>query len=816
MATKASVKKLVKAVDGAKHNVESAAAALDGAFKDAQINYAKFKTIAQGGNFKLNALVQAKKLAGELMGNFADIASAQGKLAAFKTTYSMAIDAAEQEIIAYTTKATATAKKTKGAAAASPAAGAAAVKLEDYAFPDDKAFDPNKAKVISASIGGSTGAKLVEINGNKYIMKTDNKVSKEHILNEAAADKMYRAAGIRVPDCKTYQVGGKTYKLAEFIEGGQSLGDYLATAGAAEKARIRQEMLKGYQIDVVVGNWDVCGMSKDNVLIDKHGNVWRIDNGSAMGFRATGARKDAAAWDKAEFPDEWRTMRDPNTGSNNKGVFDGYTAHDIFSKEVDWDAVLAATPKSEYKIVEKRVNEMRQMHERCKDFDRGGYSSTNGKNGDMDTVSAMLEHSYNLSKDGLRERCKVSITGSGHQSNSESTYCFAQTGGAGLPPKPTPPASNWDGTKFSTALTEAAKSVNYHIAQGDFKASASKVNAALALESELKALAKTDKDAQDLLGKLNEIKASQANGFKTKIGMVNAYDIQQSPAAVAQMQAQYQKSLAQWQASVSAGKASPYESFTDEMQQRIESVGGDKEWNTKWSANMGTHSWEKDAQIQKFVEMAMRGQIDVNAKLDSASFKKLLKSENIFWNNKTKLQGRRVMTIDEAVAEWNSIPVGERKRKLIASEVWRAGQTIFFENATMNGNDHENHSLFIVRTTGDFTFNKSVIPNEGWRGVTSNGPMESACWNDVNAIYAGGYRIGGFVPYSNIGNAYIFERDPHSGNHQFVPGGGESEFATDFAARETYYIGASGGYDECMNKVLQWDAARGIKRKVDR
>ena len=266
--------------------------------------------------------------------------------------------------------------------------------LPSYKFPEKiemAGHVPAGFTVVNEAPGGSTGAMIVEKDGLKYVLKQEGKVSGEHIANEAAADKLYRSAGIRVPDCRTYVVDGKTYKLAQFIDGGQSLSAFMAKATNDEKERVRKELLKGYPIDVLLGNWDVVGADMDNILVDKEGHAWRIDNGSTFNFRAQGAKKDAASWENRMFPDEWKTLRE---SANNKDVFGGYTTHDIWkaASNVDFDKLVASLPpEQKTPSIIKCAAEMKEMAGRCKDHDRSGYTA--------DASSMMLDASYDFSKE---------------------------------------------------------------------------------------------------------------------------------------------------------------------------------------------------------------------------------------------------------------------------------------------------------------------------------------------------------------------------------------------------------------------------------
>jgi hypothetical protein len=163
---------------------------------------------------------------------------------------------------------------------------------------------PEGLKVVK-SLGGSTGAELVEdARGNLWVRKRGS--SPEHLREEATADQAYLDLGQRVPRFRLYETDRGPVKLAQFIEG-RTLAD-ARKADPALAQRAEADLRRGFAVDAMMGNWDVVGLSADNVLVDDSGNAWRIDNGGALRFRAQGGRKTAAQWN--DYPTELWTMRD--------------------------------------------------------------------------------------------------------------------------------------------------------------------------------------------------------------------------------------------------------------------------------------------------------------------------------------------------------------------------------------------------------------------------------------------------------------------------------------------------------------------------
>lgn len=350
-------------------------------------------------------------------------------------------------------------------------------------------------EVINDSPGGSTGAKIVKIGDAKFVLKQDTHVSAEHIRNEVEADNAYRRAGVLVPECRLYEENGKTYKLSRFIDGAQSLHDYMANATPDQKKAVIDKLKEGFPLDVVFANWDVLGTGQDNVLVDKDGNPWRIDNGSAFGFRAQGAKKKPEEWENRQFPDEWRTLR---TSSINKGVYDGLTAAEIFEaySKLDMEAIIKDLPENTRKALEKPLREMNELKARFTDFRRGDYIDS--------YTSEMLELTYDLCKAGMRERFPAEIA------NEHADKGWL---------RPSITDDDYSNEKVSTAISDkvmkAVISIKYHIQLGDYTPNEVSVVNALSTEAELEKIVKWDDNAAPLLRAIREIKKSKKDNFKT-------------------------------------------------------------------------------------------------------------------------------------------------------------------------------------------------------------------------------------------------------------------------------------------------------------
>lgn len=146
--------------------------------------------------------------------------------------------------------------------------------------------DVDKLSVVSANIGGSTGAVLVkDASGNEYVMKKVNKAKNpnghaDHIRSEYTANVIYNILGLKTPDVELYNANSDTdvTLLSRFIPGTRkpNSGDF-------------GKMTGGFIADVLLANCDIY--QNDNCLIDAGGNVVRVDNCGSLFYRAQGALK---------------------------------------------------------------------------------------------------------------------------------------------------------------------------------------------------------------------------------------------------------------------------------------------------------------------------------------------------------------------------------------------------------------------------------------------------------------------------------------------------------------------------------------------
>jgi SPP1 gp7 family putative phage head morphogenesis protein len=225
--------------------------------------------------------------------------------------------------------------------------------------PTPKLPNPSDVTVIK-NLPGSTHPKLVvdEVNGHQWVMKFGQ--SEERLRNEASADAAYRAAGIDTPHSGIVGSGSDTTKFSAYDkDANQDYGEWKSGRSPDEIQEMRKKIGKGFVMDCLLANWDVIGLSNDNILI-KNGEPFRVDNGGALLYRALGAPKGDKFGSKVM---ELETMRNSSTNPTAADVFKHLTDDDIVKQIKDVvihkDAILQSIhDDATAKIVAKRIGSL--------------------------------------------------------------------------------------------------------------------------------------------------------------------------------------------------------------------------------------------------------------------------------------------------------------------------------------------------------------------------------------------------------------------------------------------------------------------------
>jgi len=206
------------------------------------------------------------------------------------------------------------------------------------------------------NLGGSTGAVLVQDKaGAQFVMKKG--AGAVHIREEALADDLYAALGVDVPEHTLIDAPGGPVKISRFID-----GTPLSKLRGAKRTAAVTRLREGFSTDAFLANHDVIGLDEDNILVDKVGKVWRIDNGGVLRFRAQG--KEKAGFDA--YPMELWTLRDKDKNKATATLFGALTHSDIVKQSeallAKRETVLNLVKDKELKsILAARLDNMQDM-----------------------------------------------------------------------------------------------------------------------------------------------------------------------------------------------------------------------------------------------------------------------------------------------------------------------------------------------------------------------------------------------------------------------------------------------------------------------
>ena len=249
---------------------------------------------------------------------------------------------------------------------------------------------------VVKELGGSTGAQLVkDSQGNEFVLKRGN--SRKHIEEEITANKMYEAAGVNVPRVKRLEDENNVYQLSEKIEG-QNLQTYFDNAPTADTEAVKQRIQQDFAVDAALGNWDVVGLEKDNILVTPDGTPYRVDNGGALRYRAGGESKNDA-WNG--YPTEIWSLRNPDVNEQTADVYSGMSIKDISDQMKNVrdkkQSILNQVEDSDLRnTMDKRFKEMDDSIDLIDDFTSNSWKET--------YTSRVAKHSMGLRKKGTVDK----------------------------------------------------------------------------------------------------------------------------------------------------------------------------------------------------------------------------------------------------------------------------------------------------------------------------------------------------------------------------------------------------------------------------
>ncbi len=190
---------------------------------------------------------------------------------------------------------------------------------------------------VSGQQGSNYGGVFNDPQGVPWYVKAPQ--SDVHVRNEALANALYRAAGVDVPDMTMTTLQGKPAVASRMLSKRHyaPLGQ-LAPAPASNAEKL---VRSGFATDAWLGNWDVIGLTRDNIM-SAPGKAFRIDMGGALRFRAQGNPKEFGPEVK-----EWDTLRNENVNPQSASVFQFMTIPEM---KASIDKVLAVPKETIVKL----------------------------------------------------------------------------------------------------------------------------------------------------------------------------------------------------------------------------------------------------------------------------------------------------------------------------------------------------------------------------------------------------------------------------------------------------------------------------------
>ena len=166
----------------------------------------------------------------------------------------------------------------------------------DPHFPEEVTWETLKNFLPAKE--GATRPMVGKIGEDRFIVKFDFNTSREHVENEIFADKFIRAAGFNAPLSREYFLSQSGDKPFSCIRLAQYLDDCVALKKAHQyfpfwNWEVKRQIVDAYPMVALMANLDA--FHNDNVLVDRKGKVWFVDNAASFAFRAKGLKKEKAS-----------------------------------------------------------------------------------------------------------------------------------------------------------------------------------------------------------------------------------------------------------------------------------------------------------------------------------------------------------------------------------------------------------------------------------------------------------------------------------------------------------------------------------------
>lgn len=158
--------------------------------------------------------------------------------------------------------------------------------------------------------GSNTGGRFQDKSGQEWYCKFPSDPGV--VRNEFLAAKFYQMLGVAVPSLKLVEKDGKLGIASKWVDGLKN--------GMANDLSFAPGTADGFVVDAWLANWDVVGLSNDNLKIGKDGQAVRVDAGGALLYRAQGGEKGT---DFGDDVPELDTLKDHSKNAKAAAVFAG-------------------------------------------------------------------------------------------------------------------------------------------------------------------------------------------------------------------------------------------------------------------------------------------------------------------------------------------------------------------------------------------------------------------------------------------------------------------------------------------------------------
>ena len=135
---------------------------------------------------------------------------------------------------------------------------------------------------------------------------------------EVLAGALYALADVPVPGLRVIDYQGQTAVMSDWIDGAKPM--------TIDNMKEHPDVRENFVVDAWLANWDVIGLSGDNIVLGPDGKAYRIDAGGSLLFRAQGKPK----W-FPPFVEEHKTLLDKGKNPNSAKVFEGLTNEELLT-----------------------------------------------------------------------------------------------------------------------------------------------------------------------------------------------------------------------------------------------------------------------------------------------------------------------------------------------------------------------------------------------------------------------------------------------------------------------------------------------------